>query len=168
MDQPTPAHAFTIRPATVADIPILARHRCAMFSAMGDLAATDWDALAAASAAYFAAALAAGTYVAWLVTLQEQPDQVIAGGGLQIRPLLPRPATRGGLQRAGPQGLIVNVYTEPVWRRNGLAALVVETCIAWSRANGLAGLVLHAAPMGRALYERLGFVATNEMRYPLW
>ena len=160
--------AFTIRPATVADIPILARHRCAMFTDMGDLAAADWDALAAASGTYFAAALPAGTYVAWLVTPHGQPDQVVAGGGMQIRAVLPRPATRGGVQRSGPQGLIVNVYTEPAWRRNGLAALVVETCIAWSRANGLAGLVLHAAPMGRALYERLGFVATNEMRYPLY
>jgi len=158
---------FTIRPATTTDIPILARHRCAMFRDMGDLAAADWDALAAATARYCTVALPAGEYVAWLVTPSGQPDQVVAGGGLQIRPILPRHAAGGGLQRPGPQGLIVNVYTEPAWRRNGLAALVVETIIAWSRANELAGLVLHAAPLGRPLYERLGFVATNEMRYPL-
>ena len=160
-------HAFTIRPATTADIPTLARHRCAMFRDMGDLAAADWDALAAATARYCAAALPAGDYVAWLVTPTAEPAQIVAGGGLQMRPILPRHATHGGLQRPGPQGLIVNVYTEPAWRRNGLAELVVETIIAWSRANELAGLVLHAAPLGRGLYERLGFVATNEMRYPL-
>ncbi len=162
-----PMNALTIRRATVADIPILARHRCAMFTDMGHLAAADYDALAAASAAYFAAALPAGTYVAWLVEPQGQSERIVAGGGMQIRPVLPRPTAGGGLQRPGPQGLIVNVYTEPTWRRKGLAALVVETIIAWSRANGLGGLVLHAAPMGRPLYERLGFVPTNEMRYPL-
>src|SRR5947208_3272495 len=30
---------------------------------------------------------------------------------------------------------------------------------------GLETLVLHASPEGRALYESLGFAATNEMRY---
>jgi hypothetical protein len=35
----------------------------------------------------------------------------------------------------------------------------------WARAERIESLVLHAAPDGRPLYEQLGFVATNEMRY---
>jgi hypothetical protein len=35
----------------------------------------------------------------------------------------------------------------------------------WARAQRLDRLVLHASAEGRALYERLGFVATNEMRF---
>jgi hypothetical protein len=35
----------------------------------------------------------------------------------------------------------------------------------WARCERLDRLVLHASPEGRPLYERLGFVPTNEMRF---
>lgn len=35
----------------------------------------------------------------------------------------------------------------------------------WARQERLDRLVLHASDDGRPLYERLGFAATNEMRY---
>ena len=158
--------AFTIRQATVADAPILAHQRCAMFRDMGSLREADAAALAAASAAYFQAAIPLEEYVAWLLAPAGQPDLIVAGGGMQLRRILPRPARGGGLLPPGHQGLIVNVYTEPDWRRRGLAERVMQTIIAWSRAHGVASLVLHAAPMGRPLYERLGFVASNEMSFP--
>jgi hypothetical protein len=37
--------------------------------------------------------------------------------------------------------------------------------LAWCRTRGLVRVVLHASASGRPLYEKLGFVATNEMRY---
>ncbi len=37
--------------------------------------------------------------------------------------------------------------------------------LAWAASNGLETLVLHASDAGRHLYERIGFVPTNEMRY---
>ena len=37
--------------------------------------------------------------------------------------------------------------------------------LAWARAERLDRLVLHASDAGRPLYERLGFAATNEMRF---
>src|SRR5205807_6483358 len=63
----------------------------------------------------------------------------------------------------GRQGLIVNVFTEPEWRRRGLAQLLMEQIIARSREQQLDGLVLHASDDGRALYEKFGFVPTTEM-----
>ena len=65
----------------------------------------------------------------------------------------------------GRQGIILNVFTEPEWRRHGIAARLIKTIIEWSREQRLDGLVLHASDEGRALYERLGFVSTNEMRF---
>ena len=41
----------------------------------------------------------------------------------------------------------------------------MEHIIAWARAERLDRLVLHASDEGRALYERLGFIQTNEMRF---
>ena len=63
-----------------------------------------------------------------------------------------------------PQALVVNVFTEPRRRRRGLARLLIEQIIAWSRQHGIESLVLHASDDGRILYKQLGFVQTNEMR----
>ncbi len=158
---------FAIRQATIADVKALARHRCEMFRDMGQLQEDAYQALADASIEYFEKAIPAGEYVAWVVTPRAQPDLIVSGGGMQLRRILPRPNRAGELERPGPQGLIVNVYTEKDWRRKGLAGLVTVTIIEWCRNNGVASLVLHASEMGRPLYEKLGFVASNEMWFPL-
>ena len=158
---------FTIRPATVDDIPALVRHRCEMFKDMGQLPDEHYAALAEASARYFAEAMPAGEYVAWVVAPHERPEVIVAGGGVQLRRILPRPTPTGELLKPGPQALVVNVYTEKEWRRSGLAEMVMLTIIEWCRENGVASLVLHASRMGRSLYERMGFEETNEMVFRL-
>jgi hypothetical protein len=42
---------------------------------------------------------------------------------------------------------------------------LIQRIIAWSREQRLDRLVLHASDEGRALYERLSFIATNEMKF---
>ena len=64
----------------------------------------------------------------------------------------------------GRHATIINVFTEPQWRRQGVALLLLQGIIDWARTERLDRLVLHASDAGRALYERLGFVGTNEMR----
>src|SRR5207247_11038658 len=98
---------------------------------------------------------------------RERAEVSGAGGGVELRGRLLRPTRRGELQEPGAKGVIVNVYTEKEWRGKGLGELVMRTIIEWSRTNGVASLVLHASPMGRSLYERLGFVDSNEMYYPM-
>jgi GNAT superfamily N-acetyltransferase len=46
-----------------------------------------------------------------------------------------------------------------------VAELLMRHLLEWSRVRGLVRVVLHASASGRPLYEKLGFVATNEMRY---
>ena len=58
---------------------------------------------------------------------------------------------------------MLNVYTEPAHRRNGVARATMD----WSREQRLARLVLHASKQGRPLYEVLGFEDSNEMRIKL-
>ena len=158
---------FVIRRATVADIPAIVHHRCEMFRDMNQLTPEAYPLLAEATARYLAEEIPAGSYLAWLVTPRERPDTVVAGGGLQLRQIAPRPDEDGNLLKPGPQGLVVNVYTEQEWRRSGLGELVMSAIIEWSRANGVVSLVLHASSMGRPLYEKLGFTPTNEMSLPL-
>ncbi len=157
---------FMLRPLTPDDAAIVARHRAAMFHEMGSLARADIEPMIAASATYLRTAIEHGEYHGWLAIVPDQGEvpHVAAGGGVQLRPQLPRPRPDGGLL-IGRQGIILNVYVELPWRRQGLARRLVETVIDWARRERLASLVLHASEAGRPLYEQLGFVATNEMRF---
>src|SRR5436305_5577115 len=147
MNEPSPAgdatRDFIIRPATMDDIPALVRRRCEMFHDMGQLRDDAYDALAEAATRYFAEAIPSGEYMAWVVTPRDQPDLIIAGGGVQLRRILPRPSRDGKFERPGPQGLVVNVYTEPQWRHKGIAEFVMLAITEWSRQNGVTSLVLH-------------------------
>jgi len=58
----------------------------------------------------------------------------------------------------------VNVFTEPQWRRRGIAGVLIKEIIIWSRNEHIDRLVLHASNEGRSVYEGLGFIASNEMR----
>jgi len=59
------------------------------------------------------------------------------------------------------------MYTEPEYRRQGLARRLMEAMVAWCRAERMTSVYLHASDDGRALYESLGFTPTNEMRLVL-
>jgi GNAT superfamily N-acetyltransferase len=161
------ANDFQIRRATVDDIPALVRHRCEMFKDMDQLRPETYDILAEATARYLAEAIPSGIYVAWVATPGANPGTIVAGGGMLLRQIAPRPDADGNLLRPGLQGLVMNVYTEKEWRRTGLGEFVMQTIIDWSRANDVVSLVLHASSMGRPLYERLGFTSTNEMSLQL-
>ncbi len=154
-----------VRLATTADAPVLARHRAEMFRDMGDLADDYYGPLLAAAEREIAAGLAAGDYVSFVASPHGRPDEIVAGAGIQVRKLLPRPLEGNAGIRIGPEAIVLNVFTERAWRRRGIGERLMRHVIDWARTHGMARLVLHASADGRPMYERLGFVPTNEMRY---
>ena len=156
---------YRIRRATAADAGVLARHRAGMFRDMGELPGDLHDTLIEAARAYFTQAIADRRYVGWVAQLDDESGEIVGGAGLQLRELLPRPDVARGRLVRGPQGLILNVYTERAWRRRGVAAALMRELLRWCRENGIESVVLHASAEGRPLYEKLGFTSTNEMRY---
>ncbi|MDP8923843.1 MAG: hypothetical protein M3O34_13300, partial [Chloroflexota bacterium] len=104
------ADRYTLREATAADVGVLAYQRRAMFAATGLLAPADADELEEAVRRYVERAIAAGTFYAWVV---EADGSIVAGGGIQLRTLMPRP----GYVRGEPEALIVSMWTEPQHRR---------------------------------------------------
>jgi GNAT superfamily N-acetyltransferase len=156
--------SFTIRRAELADVPIIARHRAEMFRDMGELADDAYRSLVEATQQLVSRMIPAGEYVAWLAAPAGRAE-VVAGAGVQLRTLLPRPIVgRAGI-RQGPEAIVLNVYTEPAWRRKGAARALMEQVIRWARERRVGRLVLHASAGGRPLYEQLGFESTNEMRF---
>lgn len=64
-------------------------------------------------------------------------------------------------------GYIFGVSVKPHARKLGIATALTERAVAWLKSKGVARLQLHASPFGRPIYEKLGFVPTNEMGLPL-
>lgn len=152
--------SFRIRAATPADLEVILRHRRRMFEDMGYRDPAALEATRSSSEPYIRQGLAEGFYRGWLA--EEGAGRVVAGGGLVVHPWLGHPSS--------PQtrrAYILNVYTEPEYRRHGLARRLMQAILDWCRAEGLAGVALHASDQGRALYEDLGFHPTNEMRLDL-
>ena len=158
---------FLIRQATPDNVAVIGWHRARMFQDMDLVPDELFESFRTKALDRLSKALASGNYFGWLVSEPETPEKIIAGAGVIIRVVPPFPHRHedGKITIAeGRQGLIVNVFTEPEWRRRGIAKLLMKEIIAWSREQSLDDLVLHASDDGRALYEQLGFVLTNEMR----
>jgi GNAT superfamily N-acetyltransferase len=153
-------HEIRIRAATLPDIPHVLHHRRSMFAEMGRGNAAQHARMAETTQAYLHRAMPSGNYVAWLAETAE--GRVVAGAGVAIGdwPGSPDDPT-------GKRALVLNVYTEPEFRRQGIARQLMLAVIAWCRDEGLRTLSLHASDFGRALYEELGFRPTNEMRLHL-
>ncbi|AFZ34408.1 GCN5-related N-acetyltransferase [Stanieria cyanosphaera PCC 7437] len=64
-------------------------------------------------------------------------------------------------------GYIWNVYVESAYRRQGIASKLSNESINYLKSLGCTRAILHASPHGKPIYEKLGFVANNEMRLEL-
>jgi GNAT superfamily N-acetyltransferase len=147
--------SLAIRRATPNDVGIIAEHRARMFQDTGRLDDDQAAAMIELLKPIMRPMLASGEYHGWLVVAE---DEAIAGGaGVQMRTLLPRPETD-----VAREALVVNVYVEPEYRRQGLARRLMEAILAWSREQGIERVSLHASTMGQPLYETLGFTRSNE------
>jgi GNAT superfamily N-acetyltransferase len=155
---------FGVRLASIGDAALIGRHRAQMFSDMNQIPSHLLDSFLTASTERVRELFASGEYVGWLASPRATPQQIVAGAGAQLRRVLPHPANEHAFAE-GRQAVIINVYTEPAWRKQGLASLLLKQVIQWSQEQKLDRLLLHASEQGRPVYERLGFVLTNEMKY---
>lgn len=147
---------FTIRQAALADAEQIVTHRRRMFEDMGN---KDSDALLRMQTAFrpwLIDHMQRGLYHSWLACT---PDgAVVSGSDIW---LIDWPA--GQYDISSYRGYILNVYTQPEFRRRGLARQLVQTGMSWCYNNHIQVVMLHASPEGRKVYEGLGFTPTNEM-----
>jgi GNAT superfamily N-acetyltransferase len=156
------AEDISIRTATMDDAPIIVRHRRAMWVDMGTDTPESLDAMDRTFAPYLERSLANGSYHGWLAHTE---DGSIAGsGGLIVHEWLASPRDRNPRPS---RAYILNVYTEPTYRRHGIARRIMNTILDWCRVDGFETVFLHASEQGRPIYESLGFEPTTEMRLRL-
>ncbi|MEH2180563.1 GNAT family N-acetyltransferase [Nostoc sp.] len=62
----------------------------------------------------------------------------------------------------------MNVYTIPMWRRQGIATALLKEIISFVRATEAKRLWLHTTEDGKRIYKKLGFVLTSKEMEMVW
>ena len=149
-----------IRRATLHDLDVLVHQRREMWREIGDHTDAELDEADHVYRRWARQRLRSGTLVGWVAETRDR--RVVAGGCVWLQEIQPRP---GRTDRVQPY--LLSMYTEPGARGRGLASHIVREALRWAKARGHARMTLHAADLGRGVYERLGFTRTWEMRYRL-
>jgi GNAT superfamily N-acetyltransferase len=152
--------AVRIRVATLGDLPVLVHQRRQMFMSMGERDQALLERADRAYASWFREQARKGRIHALVAELRG--GQVVAGGTVWLQERQPRPGFDGG-----PMPYLMSMYTEPEHRGQGIASAVLERTIAWCLEQGFGSMSLHASPDGRHLYQRRGFLRTQEFRLRL-
>ena len=151
---------YRVRPATLGDIPVLARQRHSMFVDMHTPSRKDLAVHDAAFPSWARREMRAGRLHCFLV--EDRSGSVLGGGALWLREVQPYPGFGGGMVP-----YLMSMYTEPGSRRKGLASLIVKQSMEWARSQGYARMTLHASEVGREVYWKLGWERSWEMRADL-
>ena len=145
--------AYTIRPATLSDVPHIVHHRAQMFRDMGIPA--EFEDMSAATESWLRHAIPSKTYLGWIA--QSNTGDVVGGGGLIIIPWPPGPMTMD------PRcGFIFNVYTKPEHRQQGVGRRLMDAMHDYCRGEGVERVVLNASVFGVSLYKQMGYVTADE------
>ncbi len=143
--------SLRVRRATRADLPVLLDLRLAFDRETlgGDLPADQVEPHRSQVADYLASHIDGDTYLA---VVAESAGRIVGMGGLVLVARPPNPRSR-----YSREGFIVNVYTLPLWRRNGVGRAVIDRLVAEARGLQLYRVYLRTSDHGRGLYEKLGF-----------
>lgn len=146
--------------ATIEDLALLVDMRIKVLRAANMLSEeTDMSEVRRCSYRYYKEALCNGSHTAYLVF---DGNNVIGTGGasfFQVMPTYHNPS--------GRKAYIMNMYTDPVYRRRGVAYKTLDLLVRDIRKCGVSAISLEATEMGKPLYEKYGFVKMqNEMELP--
>ena len=146
---------FEYKRATMEDIDELVRTRIIVLRAANKLSEdVDMSVVEEESYAYYRRALETGDHIAYLVYAN---GKFIGAGGLsfyQVMPTYHNPT--------GKKAYIMNMYTAPEYRRQGIAIHTLDLLVNDAREQGVSQIALEATDMGRPLYEKYGFVKKED------
>lgn len=109
---------------------------------------------------YYKRHIADGTFVSWLAVYG---DKIIGTSGMSF---VEKPPYFGC--PTGKMGLLSSMYTNPDYRRKGIAKELLHRVVEEARAYGCGTVQITASDMGVKLYTSYGFVHNdNFMQYKL-
>jgi GNAT superfamily N-acetyltransferase len=146
---------FIYKKATIDDIDLLTETRIEVLRAANNLSDDiDMSAVKKQSYDYYQKALCNNTHIAYLIF---DKNVFIGAGGVsffQVMPTYHNPS--------GNKAYIMNMYTNPKYRRKGIAYHTLDMLVKAAKDQGVTAISLEATDMGRPLYEKYGFVKMND------
>ncbi|MBP5725948.1 MAG: GNAT family N-acetyltransferase [Clostridia bacterium] len=107
---------------------------------------------------YYHRHMADGTFVSWLAV---DDDQIVGTSGMSF---VEKPPYFGC--PTGRVGLLSSMYTDPAYRRRGIAKELLRRVVEEAREYGCGSVQITASDMGVLLYTDFGFVKNgNFMQY---
>jgi GNAT superfamily N-acetyltransferase len=150
---------FTVRKATLKDIPILVNQRRAMWKTIGMRNKRSLDEADQVYTRWVKSRMKNETLMGWLARAR---GKVVGGGCVWLQPIQPMPGYNRMLQP-----YVLSMYTEPSFRGQGVASAIIDEACRWARKKKFPVIRLHAAEMGRGVYAKRGFKRGWEMRLRL-
>ncbi len=151
---------FRVRKATIKDIPVLVEHRNAMFEEYHPMTLEERAVAEEAYPVWARKKMGLKLFHGYIV--ETAKGRVAASGCVWLREVQPSQGRSASLVP-----YLMSIYTGPRFRRKGLASVIVKETMAWARKHGYSRMTLHASPMGRKVYSRLGWKRTWEMEVRL-
>ncbi|MDZ8258293.1 GNAT family N-acetyltransferase [Nostoc sp. ChiQUE01b] len=152
---------FNLRQANLQELEALIQLRLELLRETGNIKAdSDTANLAEATRKYVGEKMPSGEFLAWVA---EVDSQIVATSGLVF---FQRPPYNGNL--SGLEAYVMNVYTIPMWRGQGIATALLKEIISFVRTTEAKRLWLHATEDGKRIYEKLGFVSTSKEMEIFW
>ena len=146
---------FEYKRATMEDIDELVRTRIIVLRAANKLSDdVNMSLVEKESFAYYKHALESGEHIAYLVY---DSEKFIGAGGVSFYQVMPTYHNS-----TGKKAYIMNMYTAPEYRRQGIAFHTLDLLVKDARKQGVLQIALEATDMGRPLYERYGFVKMED------
>lgn len=95
------------------------------------------------------------------ISIIAKDGEVVAGiGSMHIRSI------PGNLKNpSGVWGYIMNMYTEPEYRRRGIGKSILNRLLDLGGQRGVKAFELHATPEGEPVYQQCGFIEHNQPTY---
>ncbi len=150
-----PDSVFEYKKAAIADLDELVKTRVIVLRAANKLSDdVDMSTVEKESYAYYKRALETGEHIAYLVY---DNGTFIGAGGVsfyQVMPTYHNPT--------GKKAYIMNMYTVPDYRRQGIAIHTLDLLVNDAKKQGVLQIALEATDMGRPLYEKYGFVKMED------
>ncbi|MGC9780576.1 MAG: GNAT family N-acetyltransferase [Candidatus Heimdallarchaeota archaeon] len=151
--------SFSLRLATKEDIPQLIELRIEFLKEVQVDAPKDMmDVYREHLGEYLLKHMKNETFLAWLA--EDENKTIIATSGLAI---IEKPPQLWNL--TGKETYIMNMYTKPKWRNQGIGSTLLEKLLEESKNRDIFQVYLYATPIGRALYEKYGFVKSEHSMY---
>lgn len=151
---------FTVTIGNIDDLDLLLRHRQMMWFDIHPERAQKIRDSEAVTREWMRKLILEEKYIPFIA--RTESGEVAGSGSVWLMDTQPRPG-RTGLVTP----YLLSMYTEKEYRKKGVATLIVEQAINWSREHGFTRLELHASSYGRGVYEKLGFRQSSEMRLDL-